>query len=78
MGEPDRAMVVVVRRAGVAHTSQWSAGRANQRVEERSWIALSEVPAQALDSIDAEGSLGIGEWHDFTARQFEDHPSSRR
>src|SRR5438874_232422 len=54
MGKPDRSMMVVIRCTGMPHACQRRSRRPDQRKEERSWIGRAEMPAQALDAVDAE------------------------
>jgi hypothetical protein len=69
MGEPDRAMVVVVGRSRMTHSSQRFARWPVEWVEERTWILSSVMPASSLGSIDVDGNLVIGKGNNLTSRK---------
>jgi hypothetical protein len=65
VGEPDRKVMVVVRRAGVAHPRHRQArGGADERVKERPGVLRAEVPAEPLPAPDEELGLMVGQGED--------------
>ena len=78
MAPPEGPMVVVVRRGGMAHAGERSAGRPHQRIEERPGITRAEVPAQAFLPLDLEGNLVVRLRNDLDARHDVGHGGTRR
>jgi hypothetical protein len=64
MGKPDRAMMIMVGRAGVAHSRQWLSGRPQQWIKEGARVRRTKMPPQPLLASDLEGGLMIGLRHD--------------
>ncbi len=73
MGPPEGAVMIVIRRRGMAHTRQRTAGRSDEGVEERPGIAGGGVPAEAFLAVHLEGNLVVGLGHELNARHLVSH-----
>src|SRR5262245_26955146 len=71
--EPDRAVMVMVRRAGMAHARERRPGRADQGIEEWSWIRRTDVPAQPLHAFDLKRNSLIRQRNNLAAREWLSH-----